>query len=46
MLFRSLSKLAEEGKYDLIVSEGVIYAADKIDITNEILERLKKIARK
>ncbi|MCW8853939.1 MAG: OmpH family outer membrane protein [Gammaproteobacteria bacterium] len=41
-----LSKLAEEGKYDLIVSEGVIYAADKIDITNEILERLKKIAGK
>jgi len=41
-----LSRLAEEGKYDLIISEGVIYAADKIDITNEILERLKKIARK
>lgn len=41
-----LSKLAEEGKYDLIVSEGVIYAADKIDITDEILERLKKIDKK
>ena len=41
-----LSKLAEEGKYDLIVSEGVVYAADKIDITNEILDRLKTIAKK
>ncbi|MDH5472055.1 MAG: OmpH family outer membrane protein [Gammaproteobacteria bacterium] len=40
-----LSKLAEEGKYDLIVSEGVIYAADKIDITNQILDRLKKLAK-
>lgn len=41
-----LSKLAEEGKYDLIVGEGVIYAADKIDITNQILDRLKEIAKK
>ena len=41
-----LSKLAEEGNYDLIVSEGVIYAAEKIDITNQILDRLKDIAKK
>jgi len=41
-----LSRLAKEGQYDLIVSEGVIFAADEIDITNEILERLKKIAKK
>ncbi|MDH5767184.1 MAG: OmpH family outer membrane protein [Gammaproteobacteria bacterium] len=41
-----LSKLAKEGDYDLIVGEGVIYAADKIDITNQLLERLKQIAKK
>lgn len=40
-----LSKLAKQGKYDLIVSEGVIYASETIDITNEILERLKSIAK-
>jgi outer membrane protein len=34
--------LAKEDKYDLIVSDGVIYASDRIDITGKVLERLKK----
>lgn len=37
-----IKQVAEEGKYDLIVGEAVIYASDTIDITNKVLERLKK----
>jgi len=37
-----IKQIAEEGKYDLIVGEAVIYASDAIDITNKVLERLKQ----
>lgn len=36
-----LSIVKQEG-YDLIVGEGVIYADDKINLTNRILEELEK----
>ena len=37
-----IKQVAEEGKYDLIVGEAVIYASEAIDITDKVLERLKK----
>lgn len=40
-----IKQVAEEGKYDLIVGEAVIYASDSIDITNKVLERLKQTNR-
>lgn len=36
-----IQKLAESEKYDLIVSDGVIYAGQRVDITDKILERLR-----
>lgn len=33
--------LAKAEKYDLIVSDGVIYAGKRVDITDKILERLR-----
>ena len=40
---KAIAKVAEEKKYDLIVSDGVIYASKRIDITEVILEELKTI---
>jgi len=33
--------IAKEGKYDLILTDGVIYASDNVDITDQIVQRLK-----
>ncbi|TFH40328.1 MAG: OmpH family outer membrane protein, partial [Lysobacterales bacterium] len=33
--------LAKAEKYDLIVSDGVIFAGQRVDITDMILERLR-----
>ena len=33
--------LAKSEKYDLIVSDGVIFAGERVDITDKILERLR-----
>lgn len=38
----AILKVAEKQKYDLIVSDGVIYASKEIDITDNILKELKK----
>ena len=36
-----LEQLGDNGKYDLILTEGVSYVSDQIDITVEIIEMLK-----
>jgi len=36
-----LEQLGDSGKYDLILTEGVSYVSDQIDITAEIVEMLK-----
>lgn len=41
-----IKKYAEENGYDLIFSEGVAFAADKADITDEILKALEKKSKK
>jgi len=33
--------LAKAEKYDLIISDGVIFAGERVDITDKILERLR-----
>jgi outer membrane protein len=38
----SIVALAKEMGYDLILENGVIYASDKVDITNTVIERLKR----
>lgn len=38
----TISEVAEERGFDLVVSDGVIFASDRVDITNLIIERLKK----
>jgi len=36
-----VKELAKEEEIDLILSEGVVYSSDRIDISNKIIERLK-----
>lgn len=36
-----LAQLGDSGKYDLILTEGVSYVSDQIDITAEIIDMLK-----
>ncbi|MCI0507765.1 MAG: OmpH family outer membrane protein [Gammaproteobacteria bacterium] len=40
-VFEVIVKIAEEKKFDLIVSDGVVFASKRIDITNEVVEKLK-----
>ena len=38
-----LEKLGDSGEYDLILTEGVSYVSDKVDITEQIIEMLKQL---
>lgn len=40
-VYDAIVVLAKQENYDLIVSDGAIYASDRVDITPKILERLK-----
>jgi len=41
-----IQNVAKKDGYDLILSDGVVFAADKLDITNVILEQMKKDFKK
>ena len=36
-----IDDIASKGKYSLVLSEGVAYADDKLDITDKVLEKMK-----
>ena len=42
VVFDVTQKYAAEKKYDLIVNEGVMFVSEKLNITDEILERVNK----
>lgn len=42
LIVETIRLLAKEGEYDLVVTDGVLYASDRIDITTLVLEKLKK----
>lgn len=35
-----IEDVADDGNYDLIVGQGILYASDRVDITQKILERM------
>ena len=41
-----VDELAKKGEYDLILSEGVVFASEKIDITEAVLAEMKKTFKK
>lgn len=42
LIVDTIRALAKEGEYDLVLTDAVLYASDKVDITSVVLERLKK----
>jgi len=41
LVYDTIVTLAKQDSYDLIVGDGAIFASDRVDITNKVLERLK-----
>ncbi|MEW6352936.1 MAG: OmpH family outer membrane protein [Pseudomonadota bacterium] len=41
LVYEAIVALAKQENYDLIVGDGAIYASDRVDITDKVLERLK-----
>jgi len=41
-----IDDIAKKGKYSLVLSEGVAYADDKLDITDKVLDRMKAAFKK
>ena len=41
-----IDEIAKKDNYDLVLSDGVLFASDKLDITNVVLERMKKDFKK
>lgn len=41
LAYDAIVALAKQEKFDLIVSGGVVFAAERVDITDRVLERLK-----
>lgn len=44
-VFEGIRSLAKDEKFDLLLTEGVIYASDAVDVTKKVQERLKKMHR-
>jgi len=40
-MYQAVVTLAKEQKFDLILSQGVVYSSDKVDITDSVLKKLK-----
>ena len=43
-LLQEVAAYAQSGGYDLVVGEGVLYASQAVDITSEVLDRLRATA--
>lgn len=41
-----IDDIAKKGKYSLVLSEGVAYTDDKLDITDKVLDEMKKAFKK
>ncbi len=41
-----IDDIAKKGKYSLVLSEGVAYTDDKLDITDQVLEKMKAVFKK
>lgn len=41
-VYQAIVTHAKENNFDMVVGDGVIYASDKVDITQQVLKRLQK----
>jgi len=44
IVIEAIQSLAKKEGYDLVLSEGVVFASSRVDITDKVLERLKQEA--
>lgn len=42
IIVEAIQRVARDGKYDLVLSDGVVYAGQELDISDQVLELLKK----
>ncbi len=42
IVFKAIVEIAKQDNFDLILHEGVIYAGNKVDITDKVLKKLGK----
>ena len=42
IVYKAIVEIAKQEKYDLILHEGAVYASDKIDISDKVLQKLGK----
>ena len=40
-MYQAVVELAKEQQFDLILSQGVVYTSDRVDITDSVLKKLK-----
>ena len=40
-IIQTIQEVAKAQGYDLVLGDGVIYASDKVDITNLVIDKLK-----
>ena len=39
-MYQAVVSLAKEQKYDLVLTQGVVYSSNKVDITSSVLKKL------
>ncbi|MBI2801992.1 MAG: OmpH family outer membrane protein [Gammaproteobacteria bacterium] len=42
LIVEAIQQLAAEQKFDIVLGEGVIFASKAVDVTDQVIERLKK----
>lgn len=42
-VYKAIKEVAKKEKYDIVLSENVLYMSDRVDITNDVLNRLKSM---
>ncbi len=45
LIVEAIQQLAAEQKFDIVLGEGVIFASKSVDVTDQVIERLKKGAQ-
>ncbi len=44
-VFEAIRALAKDGGYDLLLTDGVVYASEPVDVTSQLQEKLKQYQR-
>ena len=45
LVLEAIREVARDKGYDLVLSEGVVYAADRVELTEDVLDRLEQKGR-